>query len=158
MHLSSLLWHQSYYVSWQICRDSILVELLRITSNSFLFVQVFLAVSLSAGVTTTIEELPDSIEAVPTVLAENLPKASNYFFSYIMMHALTTFALTLVQANGLIDMYILSPALDETARQKWMRGQNSGLQKWGTFIPVLTEIACIGMFLLRLLAYGELTL
>lgn len=63
-----------------------------------------------------------------------------------MMHALTTFALTLVQANGLIDMYILSPALDKTPRQKWMREQNSGLQKWGTFVPVLTNVACIGMF------------
>lgn len=113
---------------------------------TFLFVQIFLTVSLSAGVTTTIEELADSIETIPTVLAENLPKASNYFFSYIMMHALTTFALTLVQANGLIEMYILSPALDKTPRQKWMRGQNSGLQKWGTFVPVLTNVACIGMF------------
>ncbi|KFY57156.1 hypothetical protein V496_06546 [Pseudogymnoascus sp. VKM F-4515 (FW-2607)] len=110
---------------------------------TFLFVQIFLTVSLSAGVTTTIEELADSIEATPTVLAENLPKASNYFFSYIMMHALTTFALTLVQANGLIEMYILSPALDKSPRQKWMRGQNSGLQKWGTFVPVLTNVACI---------------
>jgi hypothetical protein len=82
---------------------------------------------LLARVTTTIEELADSIEAIPTVLAENLLKASNYFFSYIMMHALTTFALTLVQANGLIDMHILSPALNKTLRQKWMRGQNSGL-------------------------------
>ncbi|KFY32477.1 hypothetical protein V493_00157 [Pseudogymnoascus sp. VKM F-4281 (FW-2241)] len=110
---------------------------------TFLFVQIFLTVSLSAGLTTTIEELADSIQSIPTVLAENLPKASNYFFSYIMMHALTTFALTLVQANGLIDIYILSPALDRTARQKWMREQNSGLLKWGTFIPVLTNIACI---------------
>ncbi|KFY31856.1 hypothetical protein V494_07911, partial [Pseudogymnoascus sp. VKM F-4513 (FW-928)] len=48
-------------------------------------------------------------------------------------------------ANGLIEMYILSPALDKTPRQKWIRGQNSGLQKWGTFVPVLTNVACIGL-------------
>ncbi|KFY98246.1 hypothetical protein V500_01756, partial [Pseudogymnoascus sp. VKM F-4518 (FW-2643)] len=42
---------------------------------SFLFVQVFLTVLLSASVTTIIGQLPDTVEAIPTLLAQNLPKA-----------------------------------------------------------------------------------
>jgi hypothetical protein len=113
---------------------------------SFLFVQVFLTVSLSAGITTIIGQLPDTVEAIPTLLAQNLPKASNYFFSYIMVHAFTTFAFTLMQVTGLISMFVLSPLFDKSPRQKWMRRQSLGLQKWGTFVPVFTNMACIGIF------------
>jgi len=118
---------------------------------AFLFVQVFLTVSLSAGITTIIGELEYTIEAIPTVLAQNLPKASNYFFSYLMMDVFTTSVITLVQANGLVCLFVLSPIFDKTARQKWRREQGIGLQKWGTFIPVFTNIACIGAFRLNLL-------
>jgi hypothetical protein len=109
-------------------------------------VQVFLTVSLSAGITTILGELTDTIQSIPAVLAQNLPKACNYFFSYIIMHTFTTIVSTLVEVNGLINLFILSPTFDKTARHKWMRGQSLGLQKWSTFIPVLTNIACIGVF------------
>jgi hypothetical protein len=124
---------------------------------TFLFVQVFLAVSLSAGITAIIGELADKITtSTPAVLAQNLPKACNYFFSYILIHTFTTIAFTLVNVNGLIALFVLSPLFDKTARQKWMRGQTVGLQKWGTFIPVFTNIACIGLFI-RSIVEGELT-
>jgi hypothetical protein len=69
---------------------------------TFLFVQVFLTVSLSAGITTIIGQLQDSVEAVPVVLARNLPKASNYFFSYVTIYAFSTVTQKLLQLNGLI--------------------------------------------------------
>lgn len=118
---------------------------------AFLFVQVFLTASLSAGITTIVGELTDSIEVVPAVLAQNLPKACNYFFSYIMIHTITVVVCTLVQISGLINLFVLSPVLDKTARQKWVRTEGLGLQKWGTFLPVFTNIACIGAFLLAML-------
>ena len=113
---------------------------------TFLFVQVFLTVSLSAGITTVIGDLADKITSTPAVLAQNLPKACNYFFSYILIHTFTTVALTLVEVNGFLALFVLSSIFDKTARQKWMRGQALGLNKWGTFIPVLTNTACIGSF------------
>jgi hypothetical protein len=115
---------------------------------TFLFVQVFLIVSLSAGFTTLVGQLRGAVDSVPLVLAQNLPKASNYFFSYIMIYTFTTISHTLLQLNGFIQLYILSPCLDTTARQIWARWEGLGLQKWGTFIPVLTNIACIGTFLI----------
>lgn len=110
----------------------------------FLFVQVFLNVSLSAGITTILGELSYTVDAIPAVLAQNLPKASNYFFSYILMYTFTTINSTLIQVGSFVQLSVLSPTLDKTARQKWMREQSLGLQKWGTFVPVVTNIACIG--------------
>jgi hypothetical protein len=113
---------------------------------TFLFVQVFLTVSLSAGITTIIEDLAEKITSTPAVLAQNLPKACNYFFSYILIHTFTTVALTLVEVNGLLALFVVSPIFDKTARQKWIRRRALGLYKWGTFVPVLTNTACIGSF------------
>lgn len=115
---------------------------------TFLFVQVFLAVSLSAGITTIVGQLSATVQAIPAVLAQNLPKACNYFFSYIMMYTFTTIVSTLLQAQGLVNLLVLSPAFDKTLREKWIRQESLNLQKWGTFIPVFTNIACIGVFLL----------
>ncbi|KAH7370290.1 hypothetical protein BKA65DRAFT_589651 [Rhexocercosporidium sp. MPI-PUGE-AT-0058] len=112
---------------------------------TFLFVQVFLTVSLSAGITTLVGDLKDNITSTPVVLAQNLPKACNYFFSYILIHTFTTVVSTLVEVNRLLSVFVLSPLFDKTVREKWARGQNVGLQNWGTFIPVLTNVACIGI-------------
>ncbi|KAG4411201.1 hypothetical protein IFR04_015655 [Cadophora malorum] len=110
---------------------------------TFLFVQVFLTVSLSAGIATLVGDLKDNIASTPVVLAQNLPKACNYFFSYILIHTFTTVVSTLVEVNRFLSVFILSPLFDKTARDKWARSQNVGLQNWGTFIPVLTNVACI---------------
>jgi hypothetical protein len=59
---------------------------------------------------------------------------------------LTTFASTLVQVTGFISMFVLSPLISKSSRQKWTRRQSLGLQKWSTFVPVFTNMACIGIF------------
>jgi hypothetical protein len=118
----------------------------------FLFVQGFLTISLSASITTIIGELSNTIQTVPVVLAQNLPKASNYFFSYIILCTCTTIVSVLTQVGSLVSIVIISPQVDKTARQKWMRGQTVGLQRWGTFVPVFTNIGCIGVFALNVLS------
>lgn len=114
---------------------------------TFLFVQVFLTVSLSAGFATIVGQMDRSVKSVPLVLAQNLPKASNYFFSYIMIYTFTTVAHTLLQLGSFIQLYLLSPWLDATPRRIWARRESLDRQEWGTLIPMLTNIACIGTFL-----------
>ncbi|KAK4691032.1 calcium permeable stress-gated cation channel, partial [Lecanoromycetidae sp. Uapishka_2] len=112
---------------------------------AFLFVQVFLVVSISSGITTTIQTISSSPQSLPTILAANLPKASNYFFSYLLLQALSVSAGALVQVGGLVQWFILAPLLDKTARQKWRRQTNLPNMQWGTFFPVYTNLACIGL-------------
>ena len=111
---------------------------------AFLFVQVFLVVSVSSGITTVINQITKDPEGVPKILASNLPKASNYFFSYLILQALSTSAGALSQVLNLVKWFIFAPLLDSTARQKWRRQTNLPDVQWGTFFPVYTNFACIG--------------
>ncbi|KAL9130321.1 MAG: hypothetical protein Q9217_001460 [Psora testacea] len=112
---------------------------------AFLFVQLFLVVSISSGITSIIPELASKPQSVPSLLATNLPKASNYFFSYMLLQALTTSGGALLQVWQLIQWFLLSPLLDGTARQKWKRQMKLPDMHWGTFFPVYTNLACIGL-------------
>ena len=113
---------------------------------AFLFIQGFLIISLSAGITTTVGELTTTIQALPIVLGQNLPKASNYFFSYLTMATVTSLVSTLIDLPQLLHLAVLSPLLDTTARQKWFRLETVGIRRWGALIPVITNIACISKF------------
>lgn len=111
---------------------------------AFLFVQVFLVVSISSGITTVFTEITQGPQNVPAILAGNLPKASNYFFSYMILQAFSVSAAALVQLLALFKWFVLAPLLDNTARQKWARQTNLPDVRWGTFFPVYTNLAAIG--------------
>ena len=114
------------------------------TYFTFLFVQVFLVVSISSGITTTITQLANQPYNIPSLLAANLPKASNYFFSYLLLQALSVSSGALLQVGSIFAWFILAPLLDSTARQKWKRQIDLPTVQWGTFFPVYTNLAAIG--------------
>lgn len=112
---------------------------------AFLFVQVFLVVSISSGFTNVITQLSDNPTNVPGILAQNLPRSTNYFFSYMLLQALSVSAGALVQGGGLFMWFILAPIVDSTGRQKWRRQTSLTSINWGTFFPVYTNLAAIGL-------------
>ncbi|KAJ5663432.1 hypothetical protein N7507_004163 [Penicillium longicatenatum] len=111
---------------------------------AFLFVQLFLVVTIASSFSTIIENATD-VTSWPTLLASNIPKSSNYFFSYMILQAMSVSAGALVQIVNLISWFILAPILDKTARKKWARTTNLNQMQWGTFFPVYTTLASIGL-------------
>ncbi|PGH12545.1 hypothetical protein AJ80_06706 [Polytolypa hystricis UAMH7299] len=111
---------------------------------AFLFVQLFLVVSISSGFTTIFNSIKD-VTSVPELLAQNIPRASNYFFSYMVLQAMSVSAGALVQIFSLVSWFILAPIVDNTARMKWARTTNLNQMQWGTFFPVYTTLASIGL-------------
>jgi hypothetical protein len=59
--------------------------LIKIYCFSFLFLQRFLTVSLSSKLANIVGKLTATVQSVPALLARNLPKACNYFFSFIFI-------------------------------------------------------------------------
>ncbi|KAA8641613.1 uncharacterized protein ATNIH1004_011749 [Aspergillus tanneri] len=110
----------------------------------FLFVQLFLIVSVSCSF-STIYQSATEVTSWPTLLAQNVPKASNYFLSYMILQALSISAGELAQLVRLIKWLVLSPLWDSTARQKWRRTRELNEVQWGTFFPLYTTLACIGL-------------
>lgn len=111
---------------------------------AFLFIQVFLVVTLSAGLTSFFTTLTEDTASVPQTLAQNLPNASNYFFSYLTVQALSNSASALVQVGSLLVWFLWAPYNDSTARQKWKRQTNLSNVQWGSFFPPFTNFAVIG--------------
>lgn len=109
----------------------------------FLFLQVFLVVSISSSVAAVLNGLGQDLESLAALIAQNLPKAGNYFFSYMLLQGLSVSAGTLLQLSRLFS-FMISPLWDNTARQKWER-QREPVMKWGTFFPVYTNLAAIGL-------------
>ncbi|CRG84611.1 putative protein RSN1 [Talaromyces islandicus] len=114
---------------------------------AFLFVQVFLVVAIAASSSTILDTVAD-ITSWPQLLATNIPKSSNYFFSYMILQAMSVSAGALAQIWGLVKWFILGPLFDVTARNKWARTTNLETRKWGTFFPVYTTLASIGLIYL----------
>ncbi|TWU76601.1 hypothetical protein ED733_008084 [Metarhizium rileyi] len=118
---------------------------------AFLFVQVFLVISVASFVVKSLDEVITSVEqlssltAVLNLLAQNLPSAATYFFSYMILQALSVSSGTLLQIGSLLGWFIMAPMFDSTARQKWTRNTSLTQVNWGALFPVYTNFACIGL-------------
>lgn len=121
---------------------------------SFLFFQVTLIISLSAGLTAITNEVANG-GSLPAALAKNLPKASNYFLSYILLQALSVSGNSLLRIDRLIGKFIFAPIFDKTVTQMLLRNKGQDLQ-WGTFVPLYTNLSCIGMFVVQVTPNGDL--
>ena len=69
----------------------------------FLFTLNFLTVSLLSSITAIAQELLYGPKSAPALLARNLPKVSNYFFSYLTLQGLSISAGAFFQTGGLIN-------------------------------------------------------
>lgn len=112
---------------------------------TFLFIQVFFVVTLSSGITSFLSSVANNPASIPEILAQNLPKASNYFFSYMIVQALGNSAGSLLQVMALVKWFLLAPMVDSTPRQKWRRQTRLQNVKWGQFFPPFTNFAVIGL-------------
>ncbi|KAI4192844.1 MAG: hypothetical protein LQ350_008550 [Teloschistes chrysophthalmus] len=108
---------------------------------SFLFLQVFLVVSIASSVATVLSSLRYDFNSFATLLALNLPKAANYFLSYIMLQAISVSAGALLQVGRLVG-FSTAYLLDHTPRDVWERLKKPQL-RLGTFFPVYTNLAVI---------------
>jgi hypothetical protein len=111
---------------------------------AFVFVQLFLVVSISTGLTAALEKLVNDPITIPQTLAETLPKAANYFFSYMILQALSISSGTLLQV-GAVLILLFSRFLDTTPRQKVSRVLSRPGINWGNMIPVYTNFGAIGI-------------
>lgn len=116
------------------------------TQNSyfaFLIINGFLVTTIASSATSTVTKIIQKPESAMTLLAQNLPKSSNFYISYLILQGLTVAGGSLFQVVGLFLYYILGALLDKTLRKKWARFSGLGSMAWGTTFPVFTNLACI---------------
>jgi len=110
----------------------------------FQVVQVFLVVTIASSAATLIKQLSDSPGSITKLLAENIPKASNFYISYFILQGLTVSSSVLSQVVGFVIFQVLYKFLASTPRKMYTKWSNLSAISWGSVLPVFTNIAVIG--------------
>lgn len=111
----------------------------------FLFVNAFLVPALASSASATVQQVIENPTSVLSILANNLPRSSNFYISYLILQAFTIAGGSLFQVVGLFLYFILGSIFDSTLRKKWARFSGLGTVQWGTTFPIFINLACISM-------------
>lgn len=110
------------------------------------FLQVFFTVSVSSSLTTILGQVWDHPGSLPSLIATNIPKTSNYFFSYMLLQGFSLSGGRLLQIGGLLNRLLVGRLRDLTPRQQMRRTLTLQESQWGSVFPIFTNLACIGAF------------
>lgn len=84
---------------------------------AFNVIQVFLVVTIASAATTVVTKIIDDPSSTTSLLANNLPNASNFYISYFILQGLSIAIMGLLQIGGLVGFLLLSRFLDKTPRK-----------------------------------------
>ncbi|KAG6888105.1 hypothetical protein C0995_010670 [Termitomyces sp. Mi166 len=118
---------------------------LSLMTRFFIFqvVHSFFVVTLSSGIVKALPALINNPTSVPSLLAHNLPGASTFFLTYIVLQGLSVVAAGFLQIVPLIIYYVKLFILGSTPRS--IHGIKFGLGSvdWGTTFPSVTLLVVI---------------
>ncbi|KAL4882249.1 hypothetical protein BJY04DRAFT_50877 [Aspergillus karnatakaensis] len=122
------------------------VELFTQTAHfCFQVVQVFLVTTLtSAASAATAQIIQDPLSA-KDLLAENLPKATNFYISYFLLQGLTTSSLAVVQIMSVLVFKFITTFFDGSPRRLYERWAALSAISWGNVFPVFTNMGVIAL-------------
>lgn len=116
----------------------------------FQVVQVFLVTTLTSAASAAVTGIINKPSSALSLLAESLPKASNFYISYFILQGLIISSGALLQIVGLILSRILGKFLDSTPRKMYKRWANLSGLKWGTVFPIYANLCVIGRHSIRI--------
>lgn len=111
---------------------------------AFQVIQVFLVVTLASGASSLIYKISQDPGSTPSLLAQNLPKASNFYISYFILQGLTIASGVVSQVVGFVIFKLLYKFLTSTPRSMYRKWTNLSAISWGSVLPVFSNIAVIG--------------
>lgn len=110
---------------------------------AFQVIQTFIVTTATSSASSTVTAIIREPGSAMTLLANNLPKASNFYITYFLLQGLTVPTGQLLQVVNLILSKFLGKILDTTPRQKWNRYNNLSKPSWGVVYPQVEVLVCI---------------
>ncbi|KAL4961019.1 putative DUF221 domain protein [Aspergillus stella-maris] len=122
------------------------VELFTQTAHfCFQVIQVFLVTTLtSAASAATAQIIQDTLSA-KDLLAENLPKATNFYISYFLLQGLSISSLAVVQIMSVLGFKFMTTFFDGSPRRLYERWAALSELGWGNVFPVFTNMGVIAL-------------
>lgn len=118
------------------------------TQNSyfaFQVIQVFLITTISSSVASVAKSIADNPTGVTSILANDLPKASNFYISYFIVQGLSVSASVISQVVGFFIFNLVYRYLSGTPRALYTKWANLSAISWGNTLPVYTNITVIAI-------------
>ncbi|KAI0506830.1 hypothetical protein F5B22DRAFT_432230 [Xylaria bambusicola] len=112
---------------------------------AFQVIQVFLISTITSAASTVGYQIFQDPGMVTSLLAENIPKASNFYISYFIVQGLGIASSVLSQAVGFVIFTLIYKFLSGTPRALYTKWANLSAISWGSVLPVYTNIAVISI-------------
>ncbi|KIM46819.1 hypothetical protein M413DRAFT_16459 [Hebeloma cylindrosporum] len=118
---------------------------LSLMTRFFIFqvIHSFLIMTLSSGIIAALPGLINNPTSIPNILATNLPQASTFFLTYIVLQGLSGVAGGFLQIVRLIIYYVKLFILGSTPRSVYSIKYIPGGVAWGTLFPSITLLVVI---------------
>lgn len=111
----------------------------------FQVVQVFLITTFTSSASAVVTQIINNPLNAPSILASNLPKASNFYISYFLVQGLSVAASVISQAVGFVLFTIFYKFLTGTPRGLYQKWAKLSAISWGSTLPVYTCITVIAI-------------
>ncbi|KAI0792351.1 DUF221-domain-containing protein [Abortiporus biennis] len=120
---------------------------LSLMTRFFIFqvIHSFLIVTLASGIIAALPQLLNNPGSIPTLLAQNLPKASTFFLTYVILQGLSGTAAGFLTIVPLIMYYFKLFILGSTPRSIYGIKYTGRTVSWGTLYPVTTLLVVISL-------------
>jgi hypothetical protein len=107
--------------------------------------QVFLVTTFSSGAAAVAAKIIKEPHMAPMLLAESLPKASNFYLTYFLLQGLTSAASNVLNYSDLFEYLFYQHFWDKTPREKFASySQMKGIS-YGSLYPKFTNMFVIAM-------------
>lgn len=127
----------------------------------FQVIQVFLVTTFSSGAAAVATKFANNVGSTPALLAEYLPKASNFYLTYFILQGTASAAQTVLNYSDLFEYIFYVKFWDKTPREHFstyssMKGTPwaSWFPKFTNFLVIATVYACIQPLVLGFAAIG----
>jgi hypothetical protein len=111
---------------------------------AFQVIQVFLVTTFASGAASVVTQIINQPSSATTLLAENLPKASNFYISYFILQGLGIASGDLLNIGALAMFTVVGKFLDKSPRKLFNRYITLAGLGWGSLYPKFGNLAIIG--------------
>lgn len=116
---------------------------------AFSVIQVFLVTTFSSGAAAVVTQILQDPSSAPLLLAESLPKASNFYLTYFILQGTASAADAVLNYSDLLEYLFYDRFMTSTPRKKYsLYIQMKGIA-YGKLYPKFTNLLVIGMSLMN---------
>ncbi|THH04380.1 hypothetical protein EW145_g5564 [Phellinidium pouzarii] len=103
----------------------------------------FLVVTFASGIFVALPRIMSNPASIPDILAKDLPSASNFFLTYVVLQGLSGTASGFLQVVPLVTYYMKLFLMGSTPRSVYTIKYTLRNVSWGTLFPSMTLIVVI---------------